>query len=55
MILSMDKTMVAKVISELKTVSRLKIFWETGHLGPLCMRILEQKTECQMYIELLIN
>ncbi len=25
-ILSMDKTMVAKVISELKTVSRLKIF-----------------------------
>ncbi len=29
-ILSMEKTMVTKVISELKSVSRLKIFPETG-------------------------
>ncbi len=29
----MEKTMVAKVISELKSVSRLKIFSETGHLS----------------------
>ena len=29
-ILSMEKTMVAKVISELKSISRLKIFRETG-------------------------
>ncbi len=30
MILSMEKTMVTKVISELKSFSRLKIFPETG-------------------------
>ncbi len=29
-ILSMEKTMVTKVISELKSISRLKIFRETG-------------------------
>ncbi len=28
-ILNMEKTMVAEVISELKSISRLKIFWET--------------------------
>ncbi len=29
-ILSMEKTMVTKVLSELKSISRLKIFRETG-------------------------
>ena len=31
MILSMEKTMVTMVISELKSVSRLKIFPQTDH------------------------
>ncbi len=34
-ILSMEKTMVTKVISELKSVSRLKIFPETGPSTPV--------------------
>ncbi len=47
-ILSMEKTMVTKVISELKSVSRLKILPETGPrcqiLGRLC-RIVDVKVE----------
>ncbi len=53
-ILSMEKTMITMVISELKSISRLKIFRETGPRVPLFVSSRVNNTMSKVNIELFV-